>query len=123
MTAPIHGVLQKDDNGYPVAGGVSSTNPVLVLNARIDPVTGRLLVDSASGGGTGTWYTVSGAINGTNPTFTLPITPTGDFVLVLGGQTQIPTKWYTVSGNTITYNAGFIPTGIPTDEHVAFVVS
>lgn len=51
MTAPLHGVLQKDDNGYPVAGGVSSVNPVLVLNAEIDPSTGRLLVNNGGGGG------------------------------------------------------------------------
>lgn len=50
MSAPIHGVLQKDDNGYTVAGGVSSVNPVLVLNAEIDPSTGRLLVNAGGSG-------------------------------------------------------------------------
>lgn len=76
MSAPIHGVLQKDDNGYPVAGGVSSVNPTLVLNAVIDPSTGRLLVDN-SGGGSGT---VTEVDTGTGLTGG-PITTTGTISL------------------------------------------
>ena len=71
MTAPIHGVLQKDDNGYPVAGGVSSVNPVLVLNAEIDPSTGRLLVNNGGGG--------SGSITVTDGVTTLTGVTTVDF--------------------------------------------
>lgn len=67
MTAPIHGVLQKDDNGYPVAGGVSSVNPVLVLNAEIDPSTGRLLVNN-SGGGSGSITVTDGVTTVTGVT-------------------------------------------------------
>lgn len=51
----VHGVLQKDDNGYPVMGGVSSVNPTLVLNAEIDPISRRLLVDDGGGGGGSTF--------------------------------------------------------------------
>lgn len=47
----MSGVLKKDDNGYPVSGGVSSSNPNAVLNVQISPVTGRVLVDNAGGGG------------------------------------------------------------------------
>lgn len=95
------------------------------LKVIFNPFTGNFdFINGSSGGsGTGTWYAVSGTINGSNPTFTLPVTPSSDFVLVLGGQTQIPTKWYTVSGSTITYQAGYIPIGVPSNEHYAFVIS
>lgn len=49
MALTQNGVLQKDDNGYPVAGGVSSADGSTVLNLEVSPATGRLLVDSASG--------------------------------------------------------------------------
>lgn len=45
----MSGVLQKDDNGYPVSGGVSSSDPKVVLNSQIDDITGRLLVDASGG--------------------------------------------------------------------------
>lgn len=117
-------VALKDANSVASAIFESSTSPGVILRGKIDEITGRVLVDNAaSGGGTGTWYSVSGTIDGTNPTFTLPVTPASDFVLVLGGQTQIKGKWYTVSTNTITYQAGYIPIGVPTDEHKALVIS
>ena len=47
----MSGVLKKDDNGYPVSGGVSSTNSDAVLNMQIDPITGRVLVDNAGSTG------------------------------------------------------------------------
>jgi hypothetical protein len=92
--ADVHGVLQKDDNGYPVMGGVSSSNPVKVLNSEIDPLTGRLLVDSTGGGGTGT---VTEVDTGTGLTGG-PITTTGTISLdsklapldTLGTAGQIP---------------------------------
>lgn len=102
---------------------VSTADDKTIVRLVADPITGALVVTSSGGGGVGTWYAVSGVINGTNPTFTLPVVPASDFVLVLGGQTQILGKWYTVVGNTITYQAGYIPIGIPTDEHMAFVIS
>jgi len=112
-----------DVNSRQSLTATSNVDGSSIVRLYADPVTHRLLVDIVGGGGTGTWYAVSGTIDGVNPTFTLPVTPTSDFVLVLGGQTQILTKWYTVSGNTITYQAGYIPIGIPTDEHMAFVIT
>lgn len=41
-----NGTLKKDDNGYPVAGGVDSVTG-LVRPLLIDNVTGRLLVTTA----------------------------------------------------------------------------
>lgn len=115
---------RKDENAVPVLTAVTDDSSQEIRMLRVNPATGRLLVSPLGGsGGTGTWYSVSGTINGSNPTFTLPLIPASDFVLILGGQTQIKTKWYTVSGSTITYQAGYIPIGIPTDEHVAFVIS
>lgn len=47
---------------------------------------------------------VSGAINGSNTTFTIPSTPTtGILVLHLGRQIQVENTDFTLSGTTITY--------------------
>lgn len=79
---------------------------------------------SNGNGGVGTWYNVSGTIDGVNDTFTIPVSPTSDIILNLSGQIQVNTKWYVLSGNTITYQAGYIPAdGISEDEHKAFVIS
>lgn len=120
----IH-VALKDGNSVASAIFESSTTPGVILRGQIDPLTGRILVDSAGGGGggTGTWYAVTGTIDGVNATFTIPVSPTDDILLVLGGQTQIKTKWYTISGSTITYQSGYIPIGVPINEHMAFVIS
>lgn len=96
-----------------------------ILDRRTQYLINKQTTSSGGGGtgGTGTWYAVTGTIDGSNATFTLAVTPASDFMLVLGGQVQIPIKWYTVSGATITYQAGYVPVGIPTDEHKAFVIS
>lgn len=93
----MSGVLKKDDNGYPVSGGVSSTDANAVLNAKIDPVTGRLLIAS-TGGGSGTVTSVSVvSANGfagtvatatTTPAITLTTTVTG---VLKGNGTAIST--------------------------------
>lgn len=46
-----NGVLQKDDNGYPVMGGTSSIDNQTIINSSYNPVTRRLLVDNAGAGG------------------------------------------------------------------------
>jgi hypothetical protein len=46
----------------------------------------------------------SGAINGSNVTFTLPSVPTNYLQLFLNGVLQLPTTNYTITGNTITMN-------------------
>lgn len=43
-----NGVLQKDDNDYPVMGGTSSSDNNTVINSAFDPATRRLLVDASS---------------------------------------------------------------------------
>jgi len=42
--------FKRDSNRVPVSGGASSTDATLTLPFRVNPVTGRLLVDSISAG-------------------------------------------------------------------------
>lgn len=115
----LGGAVQEKGVDYTVTGAYT-------INFIIPPSAGTALYTiygSGSAGGAGTWYSVSGTINGINPTFTLPVTPGSDFMLILGGQTQIKNKWYLVSGSTITYQSGYIPIGVPSNEHMAFVIS
>ncbi len=71
MSGPTeNGVLQKDDNGYPVMGGTSSADNNTIINSSLDPVTRRLLTD-ASGAGSGIT-----SINGDSTTAQLLVTGT-----------------------------------------------
>lgn len=82
----MSGILPRDDNGVPAAGGVSTANSAQVLPFTVDSVTGRLLVDN-SGGGSGTVTSVSvvtanglaGSVANatTTPAITLSTTVTG----------------------------------------------
>lgn len=89
----------RDQNFAPTILLESSTNPGTVLSAKGDQVTGRLLVDSAGGGGSGTVTSVSvvtaNGISGSVAT----ATTTPAITLTLGAIT--PT---TVNGLTITAN-------------------
>ena len=107
----MSGVLKKDDNDYPVAGGVSSTDANAVLPFKINPATGRLLVSTSSLGGTGTNYAVSGVIDGANVTFTIATAVTSDFSLFLARQPQAPTTDYTyvAGGGTTTITMTYAP--------------
>lgn len=108
-------------------GGTSSTDDATIINASFDPVTRRLLTDSAGGsGGTGTWYDVSGTINSSNVTFTIPVAVTSDFLVFLARQPQMKTEDFTyvagVGTTTITYVTApdAALSGFP---HKAFVIS
>ena len=118
-------VALKDGNSVASAIFESSTQPGVILRGKIDPLTGRVLVDASGGmGGTLTWYDVTGTINGVNASFTIPVSPASGIILNLAGQTQVDTVWYTVSGSTITYNPGFIPAnGLSSTAHKAGVIS
>lgn len=81
-----NGALKKDDNDNPVMGGTSSSDNATIINSAYNPVTRRLLTDSA-GGGTGTVTDVSVvsangfagtvATSTTTPAITLSTTITG----------------------------------------------
>lgn len=69
-----NGVLQRDDNDYPVMGGTSSSDDATIINSAFDPITRRLLTD-ASGGGSGTVTSFSfNDANGFDGTVTNPTT-------------------------------------------------
>lgn len=89
-----NGSLKRDDNDSPVMGGTSSSDNATIINAAFDPVTRRLLTDSASGSGTVTSVSVVTA-NGfagsvanptTTPAITLSTTITG---ILIGNGTAI----------------------------------
>ncbi len=100
------GVLKKDDNGYPVMGGVSSSDADIVLNSEINPSTGRLLVDLPGGAGTVTSVSVVTA-NGfagsvANPTSTPAITLSTTITGILQGNgTAISAATTTGSGAVV----------------------
>jgi len=124
--ADIH-VALKDANSVASAIFESSTSPGVILRGQIDEITGRVLVDiSGTMGGTGTQYDVSGACNGVNVTFTIPVAVGSDFLLWFERQSQFKTDDYTyVAGvgiTTITYVAGHQPFDGAT-LHRAYVVS
>lgn len=106
MSRATHGVLQGDDNGYRVMGGVSTLDPTLVVNSQIDPLTGRLLVDAS--GGSGQVVTPTGTVNGSNNIFTVPTTTIITSVVVDGLERY--------SGFGYTYNS---LTGIITVDPLA----
>lgn len=111
---------------------VSSSDDKTIIRLVADPVTGALLVTGvSSGGGTGTWYDVTGTINSSNVTFTIPVKVKSDFLLVLGRQPQAlstgsNTYDYTYSAGatttTITYTTA-PDTSLSGQPHQAFVIS
>lgn len=92
-----------DNDHTPVLLGTSSTDGVSPVVIWADPVTHRLLV-SGTGGGGNTFFadTVSGTINSSNVTFTVPNSITAALVLFLAGIPYQPTVDFTTSGTTIT---------------------
>lgn len=91
-----------DQDHIAVLAAVSSADGKTIVLPWADPNSHAILTTTTGGGGTGTWYAVSGTIDGANKTFTIPVVPTSDFVLVLVNQTQMQGIDYTYVGNTIT---------------------
>lgn len=98
--------LYRDGNSVPVAGGISSTSATTVLPFKISSVTGRLLVDNATGSGTVTDVSVVSA-NGfagtvatstTTPAITLSTTITG---ILSGNGTAISAASTTGTGAVV----------------------
>lgn len=126
-----NGALQRDDNDYPVMGGTSTADNQTIVNSAYNPVTRALLVSSSGGGGTGTWYNVSGTINGSNVTFTISVAVNSDFLLVLARQPQAQDVGaftgdysYTTGGGTTTITYHSAPdASLSGQQHQAFVIS
>lgn len=126
-----NGALKRDDNDYPVMGGTSTADNQTVINSAYNPVTRALLVTGVTGGGTGTWYNVSGTINGSNVTFTIATAVTSNFILMLARQPQAQDVGgftgdysYTTGGGvtTITYHAA-PDASLSGQQHQAFVIT
>lgn len=132
MNMTQNGVLQKDENGYPVMGGTSSADNETIINSAFNPATRRLLTSAAAGGGgTGTWWKVNGTIDGVNTTFTIATAVGSDFELYLNRQLQAQTvgadTWdYSyvvgVGVTTITYTSA-PDSSLSGTPHQAFVIS
>lgn len=97
MSRATHGVLQGDDNGYRVMGGVSSADSTLVLNAVIDNITGRLLVDIAGGGGGSGFQIPIGTVDGSNRIFVFATAPNA--IVVDGATLQKTEQGSLLTGN------------------------
>ncbi len=114
-----------DSNHVPTLLGTSNADGATPVTIYADPVTHRLLT-SATTGGTGTYYTVSGTIDGNNATFTFAANAASDYILFLNRQQQVLTTDYTTvsGGGTTTITMTTPPdasySGLP---FVAFVIS
>lgn len=120
--ADIH-VALKDGNSVATAIFESSTSPGVIYRGQIDQITGRILVDSAGGsGGALSQVNVTGSIDSTNVTFTIPSVPNGDIILFLARQQQVLGIDYTISSTTITYLSA-PDASLSGQPHVAYITS
>ena len=96
---------ERNQNGVTTWTGVSSTDGVTPTLVYVNPISHRALVDE-TGSGTITVYndTVSGTINSSNVTFTVPNTIAAPITLFLAGSPYQNVVDYTYSGTTITMN-------------------
>ncbi len=79
MPPTQNGQLMRDDNGYPVMGGTSSSDNRSIINAAFDPVTRRILADGVGATGATGPTGVAGPTGPTGLTGTTGATgPTGD---------------------------------------------
>lgn len=119
-----------DDNSRPTLTAIASDGSGQIVDVYADKITHRLLVQNSSGG-VGTYYAVSGTIDGTNKTFTISVAVGSDFVLSLARQLQIQdigaTQWdysYTTGSGTTTVTYHTAPdASLSGQPHVAFVIS
>lgn len=99
----------RDQNSVPTLIAASSADGQTPIRVYADPNTHRLLTTAAGSGGTGTWWKVTGTIDGSNATFSIATAVTSDFMLFLGRQPQMQdigaSQWdysYTAGGGTTT---------------------
>lgn len=97
----------RDNNRVPALIGVSSSDGSTPTTVYVDPTTHRVLVDATGGLSFADSETPSGAINGSNVTYTLAHTPSpaGSLILTVNGQVLAPVGVdFTLSTATITMN-------------------
>lgn len=116
LASPYAGPTRAGVNYWIASDFTSSLNLPLMGMNNIDPATiynrAMQLIDLASA--LNRWAvneTPSGTINGVNPTFTIANSPSvaGQIMLFLNGILLVNTVGYTISGTTITMQAGYIP--------------
>jgi len=120
-----------DGNSVPTLMAVSSADGITPVRLYANPSTHRLLTSSASGGGTGTWWKVTGTIDGSNKTFTIATAAASDFLLVLARQPQAQTvgadTWdysYVAGGGVTTITYVTAPdASLSGQPHQAFIIS
>jgi hypothetical protein len=93
--ADLH-VALKDGNSVASAIFESSTSPGTILRGQIDPITGRILVETSGGSGSFSQFvlTATGAVNGLNTIFSFTSAPE---IVVSDGVWYFPTD---NNGNT-----------------------
>lgn len=94
---------QRDDNQVTTLLGVSSADGITPVTLYVNPTTHRLLVSPLATPVYG--ETPSGAIDGTNPTYTLAATPNSGTLRLYHNQGRMregARNDYTLSGLTIT---------------------
>jgi len=115
-----------DNNHVPSLMAVSNADGISPVILYADPVTHRLLTDDTGGGGTGTWYNVSGTIDGSNVTFTIAVAVASDFLLFLARQPQMLTTdfTYVASAGSTTITMTYAPDAAFSGQPFkAFVIS
>ena len=120
-----------DENSRPTLTALASDASGDIVDVYADKITHRLLTQSSGGGGTGTWWAVSGTIDGSNKTFTIATAVDSDFILSLARQVQQQnigmTTWdysYSVAGGTTTITYTTAPdASLSGQPHTAFVIS
>lgn len=91
----------RDQQRIPIATGLSSVDATQTLPFLIDPITGRVLVNS-TGGSSGT-AVYNEVVSGSGTSWTLANTPTaGTQTIYANGQRLTPTVDYNISGAGIT---------------------
>lgn len=106
-SAPLTGTLVYQYNGQALTAGVGYTLSGTTVTMLVAPQPGDALYANylVAGGVSGSTIseTPTGAINGTNTTFTLSYTPiAGSLLLPLNGLYLFPSIGYTISGNILT---------------------
>lgn len=94
----------RDDNFIPAALFEIDGSPGEVMPGQIDQVTGRILVDNASG--FLTQETPTGTVDGSNNVFTVLNTPV--FIVADGMTRPLVSNINDINGNGFTYSAGTI---------------
>ena len=120
-----------DENSRPTLTAVASDGSGDIVDVYADPITHRLLVESSGGSGTGTWYAVTGTIDGSNTSFSIAVAVTSDFLLFLARQQQQQdigaTEWdysYSAGSDTTTITMHVAPdASLSGQPFAAYVVS